>query len=299
VEADLYIAHYVAALPAVSKAAAKHKASYAFDGEDFHPGELVPGPSSKIDRLLIDKILSSYLPGSSGMTAASPLIAEAYFKSFGVKYPDVILNVFPKPNLFGPTLAGSTVPGPSVYWISQTIGEGRGLEEAIEACGLSSAIPHLYLRGAVSDEYRHTLQRLALRCGMEKRLHFLPLLPPDQLEIAASAFDVGVCTETGETFNHDIALANKLFSYLVAGVPAIISDTTAHQQIALELGIACHVYRRGDTISFASKLDFLLNNPVSLAQARKAAHSLGHERFNWEAEKHRLLAAVSRFLQDK
>ena len=38
--ADLYVAHYPAALPAVAAAARKHGARYAYDAEDFHLGRL-------------------------------------------------------------------------------------------------------------------------------------------------------------------------------------------------------------------------------------------------------------------
>src|SRR5579871_6306801 len=37
--ARLYVGHYTAALPVVAEAAARHKAKFAFDAEDFHPGE--------------------------------------------------------------------------------------------------------------------------------------------------------------------------------------------------------------------------------------------------------------------
>ena len=39
VPADLYIAHYVAALPAAGAAAQRHGALLGFDAEDFHSGE--------------------------------------------------------------------------------------------------------------------------------------------------------------------------------------------------------------------------------------------------------------------
>src|SRR5262245_32051378 len=41
--ADLYIAHYPAALPAVAAAARLHSAAYAFDAEDFHLGDWPDG----------------------------------------------------------------------------------------------------------------------------------------------------------------------------------------------------------------------------------------------------------------
>jgi hypothetical protein len=46
VPADLYIAHYVAALPAAGAAAQRHGALLGFDAEDFHSGEGTDDPAT-------------------------------------------------------------------------------------------------------------------------------------------------------------------------------------------------------------------------------------------------------------
>jgi len=48
--ADLYLAHYPAALPAVAAAARKYGARYAYDAEDFHLGDWPDTPSYDIER---------------------------------------------------------------------------------------------------------------------------------------------------------------------------------------------------------------------------------------------------------
>jgi hypothetical protein len=50
VPADLYVAHYVAALRAAAQAAHRHQAAYAFDAEDFHLGDLPDEPGSRPSR---------------------------------------------------------------------------------------------------------------------------------------------------------------------------------------------------------------------------------------------------------
>src|SRR5262249_27196879 len=148
IKAHLYIAHYPAALPAAAMAARSHGALYAFDAEDFHLGELPEGPAHELERRMIHTIEGRYLPGCCYVTAASPGIADAYGDVHGIPRPTVVLNVFPRGNAPATaTSKGTAKPGPSVYWLSQIIGPGRGLECAVQAVGRARSRPHLYLRG--------------------------------------------------------------------------------------------------------------------------------------------------------
>lgn len=93
--AELYIAHYPAALPAAAAAARRHGALYAYDAEDFHLGDWPDDPAYALEKQLVRSIEARYLPGCAYVTAASPGIADAYCKAFDIDRPRVILNVFP------------------------------------------------------------------------------------------------------------------------------------------------------------------------------------------------------------
>src|SRR5262249_3438816 len=124
--ADLYIAHYPGALPGAAMAARRHEGVYAFDAEDFHLGDHPDTPLFRREKQMVRAIESRYLPGCVYVSAASPGIAEAYADAYRIARPTVIFNVFPRSQ--GPsasTPAGSAIPGPSLYWFSQTIGPDR------------------------------------------------------------------------------------------------------------------------------------------------------------------------------
>jgi glycosyltransferase involved in cell wall biosynthesis len=295
VRADLYIAHYVAALPAAARAAKHHGGVYAFDAEDFHPGDLPDAPEHALTRRIIQAIESRYLPGTAYMTAASPLIAKAYAETYGVPLPTVILNVFPKSNAPAmPTPRGSAQPGPSVYWFSQTIGPGRGLEIAVQAIARAQSRPHLYLRGTPAVGYDTYLRNLAAGVGAADKLHFLDPVPPDELEGLGAAYDLGYVGELAETSNHQIALANKLFSYLLGGVPSLATDIPSHRQLAPQLGEAMTLFPIGDAAALASAIDRHLLDPPDLAKSRAYAWHLGQTRFNWDTERARLTDIVAK-----
>lgn len=298
IRADLYIAHYTAALPAAAVAAHIHGTRYAFDAEDFHLGDPPAGPAHELERQLTHAIESRYLPDCAHVTAASPGIAEAYERVYGIKRPTVVLNVFPRaraPETATPK--GSATPSPSLYWYSQTIGFGRGIECAVRAISRATSRPHLFLRGKPAPGFHDQLLKLATEVGVSDRLHILPLAPPSEMERLAALYDVGLVGEIGDTQNHKIALANKLFSYLLAGVPAVMSDIPAHRAFAEQFGsAAARIYPVDDPAGLATALDALLCDTETLAAARASAFVLGQTRLNWDVEKVVLLDRVAQSL---
>jgi glycosyltransferase involved in cell wall biosynthesis len=293
--ADLYIAHYPAALPAAAAAARKYGARYTYDAEDFHPGDWPDDPAYDGDRALLREIEGRYLPGCACVTAASPGIAEAYAEAYGIEQPRIVLNAFPlgqaSPN---PTPHGTAQPGPSLYWFSQTIGSHRGLECAVRAIGLARVRPHLYLRGTPAGGYAGQLSDLAQSAGAGGRLHLLPPDEPDRMEQLAAAYDAGLVAETGHSKSRSLCLTNKLFSFLLAGIPPLMSDTPAHCGLAKEAGITDLIYPRDDPAALAGLLDRLLGDAGRLAASRALVWRLGQERYNWERERGQLLEAVGR-----
>jgi hypothetical protein len=286
IRADLYIAHYVAALPAVAAAASRHRSAYAFDAEDFHRGEWPEDPVYDHRRQIIGTIEAAFLPGCSYLTAASPGIADAYRDNYGIERPALVRNVFPLSHApEGPTPRGCASPGPSIYWFSQTIGPDRGLECAVGAIALAESKPHLHLRGFISPAFGQQLQSLARSMGVEDRLHLLPPALPSEMERLAAAYDLGLAGETGHTLNHRIALANKLFTYALAGVPAVISDIPAHADYAEQAGISVRLFEVENPTSLALAIDsYLLADRCQLSEARHATFQMGQARLNWEAE---------------
>lgn len=292
IAADLYIAHYVAALPAAAAAARLHGAVYAFDAEDYHLGDLPDLPEHAFEHQLIHTIEGRYLPRAAFVTAAAPLIAETYAGAYGIAVPTTILNTFPSSAApASPTNGGTINPGPSIYWFSQIIGPGRGLESLIDAAALAEAAPHIYLRGASAQGFAAKLRSRADRLGIGARLHLLDPIAPGDLERDGAQFDIGYAGEVMNSPNHERALSNKLFSYLSSGIPVIMSETPAQRALAPELGAAAMIFAQGDAEALARAIDAMLE-PERLANARNAAWRLGQERFSWETEAAKLLGLV-------
>ncbi|MDJ0795470.1 MAG: glycosyltransferase [Calothrix sp. MO_167.B12] len=296
--ADLYIAHCLAALPAAFMAAQKHNAKLGFDAEDFHIGELADTPENQTEIVVRDRIERTILPRCHHLTAASPMIAQAYGERYGVKM-ETILNVFPlseAPQLENIQATYPLENEPSLYWFSQTIGSGRGLEAIVMAMGQMQTRVSLHLRGTPATGYEQILMELATEVGVSNRIHLLPPAPPSEMARLACEYDVGLSLELNKPFNRAICLTNKIFTYLLAGLPVLMSDTPAQKQLALKLGDAAVIVDIHNPKSIAMALDKWFSHPLDFELARVTARKLGREIYNWDIEQHKFLHMVERVL---
>jgi glycosyltransferase involved in cell wall biosynthesis len=294
VSADLYIAHYVAAFPAAAAAARRHGAALGYDAEDFHAGEQIdrPGESCRTD--LVRAIEAAFLPRCSHLTASAPMIADAYAGLYG-KRPVSVLNVFPLSGV-GDRHLPAQVGELSAYWFSQTIGPDRGLQPIIQAMARTQARVTLHIRG--NDPWGHGKALLSLAQSLQvgDRVKLLPMASPFAMVELAGEYDIGLAVETEGSENHRRCLANKIFTYLLAGRPVLMSDTPAQQALAGELGEAAAVVSLGDPSAIAQQLDMWALMPGRLQVAGQTACRLARSRFNWEIEKGVFLASVAKAL---
>lgn len=295
VPADLYIAHYVAALPAVAAAALRHGALIGFDAEDFHSGEGAGAPDDAFRMKMIEIVEQAVLPSCSHMTAAAPLIGKAYAARYGLAEPVTVLNVFPlsmappRPRPVRGQEGTSTV---RAYWFSQTIGLDRGLQAFIQAMARTQSHVTLDIRGSNRWGHGDALLALAHSLGLADRVRVLPMAPPGEMVRLAADYDVGLSLETDVSENRRICLTNKIFTYLLAGVPVVMSDTPAQKLLATDLGAAARLCDLADPAGLAATLDALAS-PAVLAEASANAWRLGRERYNWEREQDVLLQSVA------
>lgn len=298
IPADLYIAHNLAALPAASAAARVHGAKLGFDAEDFHSGELADIPENASLVKLTRDIERRYLPSCNYLTAASPGIARAYAEACGVRQPVVILNVFSRAEAPPEaTPRGSAKPSPSLYWFSQTIGPGRGLETVIEALALSRSRPTLFLRGHPAPRYAQHLVGNAKQLGIFDQIRMLPPARPQEMIRLASEYDVGIASEPGNPTNNNLAISNKIFCYLLSGIPVVASDTMGQVEFSRRVGFPIFLYRRDCPRSLAAAIDHLLENPQRLLIARRAALETARSRYCWEYEKTVFISLIGETLK--
>lgn len=290
--ADLYIAHYLGALPAAVKAARRHKAKLIFDAEDFHRGE-----SQYYTRQIknVTEVENSLLPSVDLLTAASPLIGEAYQNLYpGLKIA-TINNVFSKQHIH-PGISHNCATL-KLFWFSQNIGPDRGLEIFIQALNeLPEADIKLTILGNLrSKSYERELLSAAIK---PSRIVFRNNVSPEEIFSIAATHDIGLAGELQKCLNRQICLTNKIFTYLLAGNCVLASDTPA-QRLLLDQhpGIGL-IYRHNDPKDLAEKIRLLYENRELLMQIRTNAGKTA-EVLNWEHEQITWLNSIRNLLNNK
>jgi glycosyltransferase involved in cell wall biosynthesis len=284
-KADLYIAHYLGALPAAIKAAAKCKVAVVFDAEDFHRGE-EPYYAEQVKEVI--KMETRLLPKVNLITTSSPLISKAYGNLFPDKKVITLLNVFDK-NYVQPTV-DSKDQQLKLFWFSQNIGANRGLEVIIDALNLIDENVSLTLLGNIRNPAY--VEELLLRSKKPDKINFLNPVNPEQVFKIASKFDIGLAAEIPYCQNRDICLTNKIFTYLVAGNCILASDTTAQKEFMNSYQHIGSLYRHNDAGDLANKIITLFYDRNRLAKYKKNALTLAQTNLNWEKESEQLLSIV-------
>ena len=292
--ADLFIGHYPAGLAAAAKAARRWNAKLAYDAEDFHTGEHDGSKTSRRLSALIARIERRYLKRCSYVTASSPGIAAAYGHKYGIDQPVVIQNVFPLAdrNSMDGKVKDRRGSSFSIYWFSQTIGPGRGIEDAITACGTLSRSFELHLRGTVTPGYKTELIQLAQANNMADHLYIHDQAPFGEVLSRAAEHDVGLALEQTHSANRDLCQTNKIFIYLLGGL-AVAATATRGQRAVLE---ACpsagKLIPPGDTATLGNFLRLLQENPGLLRCHKEAALNAARQNWNWEITSTRVVETV-------
>lgn len=279
-DADIYIAHNLGALPVAGRAAERRIVSFAFDAEDFHRGQC---DYQSINFLRTCLIEDRYVPRVAYLTTASPLFAEVYQRLYSIDAV-VVLNSFSKNYLKKKhqTSQGSL----KLFWFSQTIGKGRGIEDVIMAMKLLPANSvTLTLLGYCSSDMRQTLKDLSL-AGDTPVLFFEVIEPvsPDQIFEIASNYDVGLALEPGRDLNNEMAISNKIFTYLTSGNAVVFSDTRGQKYFYEKFPEVGSIYERGNHEQLAKiLLEYCTNRDLLLSHKNNAVN-LVEKSINWELE---------------
>lgn len=295
---DLFYGGTTGALAAVAQAGRRAGVPYALDLEDFHSAERESSPSADLSNNLAERIERFVLREAVFLTAGSPAIAKAYATKYGV-HPIPLHNTFPLPPTV-PDLTPSRGEGLRLYWFSQTIGPQRGLEDVVKAMGAACIPGEFHLRGRALPEYMESLRRLAAETAPLLQIVLHKPDQPDFMIDMCRGYDIGLAVEPGFSLNNSVALSNKAFTYMLAGLAVVFTDTTGQRPLALDLGEGALLYSPGDIKALAAGLKRWFDDKALLARAKSAAWEAAKCRWHWEHPQERgaLLRAVAAVLHE-
>lgn len=283
-KSSLYIAHNLGALPFAVKAAELYNTKCGFDAEDYHRGE---DHENSFHWRYATRLEDFYIPKLDYLSCSSPMIYQEYQKH----YPNIRkLTVL---NVFDPIISKeskSTEQVIKLFWFSQKIGFGRGLEDIIAALQfLPKKQFSLTLLGSIDAYTKKYFDELnSNQCD----IIYIEPVASDEIFNLVSNFDIGLCLEPGRDKNNSIALSNKAFTYLSCGIALLLSDTPAQESFYKNHPEIGQLYNRGNINDLVKKLRNYIDCPKLIQQHKYSSRQLGQNVYNWNIEKKKLLNQI-------
>lgn len=292
---DLVIAHTQPMLAPAFFAAEKLGCHWSFDFEDVLSEEYGEGiQKDSVHQGLVRYVERTFIPRARFVTTASGCFSNWIERNTGVRNATLVRNVPYQKEAPAQLCPGYPVSRPhlSLYWFSQTIGPLRGIEDILQAIALANCPVELHLRGEVLPFYRETLQGWIQKLRLQQKVFIHGRIAPGELLAAASEHDLGLGLMQPCCLNHELAVPNKIYAYMMAGLGVLATTTQGHASVFQEAPGIGFLYNPGDVRSLAERLEFLSKNPSELLKCRTRAFELARNRFHWETERQTLLNLV-------
>lgn len=276
-KADVLVANDLDTLPANYCAARIKRCQVFFDSHEYFPET-----PEVYNRPFVKKIWETaekmFVKGCHRYYTVSDSLASVYYQKYGLAF-QVIRNVplwypFPEP---------SNAEGNLILY-QGSVNVGRGLELMIRAMKL---LPHMRLVIAGNGPELMKLKQLAYTCEVDNQVEFTGLLVPEELRELTVKASVGISLEEATGLSYISALPNKVFDYIQAGVPVLVSDLPEMKALVNKYNAGMILEERTPE-NLAFTLNLMLHDKVKRAEWKKNLAIAAGE-LCWENEEPKLL----------
>ena len=285
IPADVYHAHDLDSLWPAARAAGKRGVPLVYVSHELWTEQSSLGTRPLIRAIwaFMEKRLSSRV--SRTITVSPPIAAELRTR-YGFDDVVVVGNVPP----YRAPVEGDAIrqrlglePDRIILLYQGGMLTDNGLAEQIEAMAAVEGAALVLLGEGPTKEQ---LRRQVARSGLDDRVFFLPAVPFPQLHALTCSADLGLCLikSTGKSFYW--SLPNKLFEYLMAGLPVLGSDAPEIDRVLTETG-AGEVVDPTDTPALRSRLERLVADAGARRRYADAA-LVAARQLCWERESGKL-----------
>ncbi|MFT0521165.1 glycosyltransferase family 4 protein [Pseudomonas faucium] len=281
--ADVVHAHDVNTLPTAWLAARLSRARLIYDAHEISTSR--EGYDSF--RRLVGMVEKQLMPKADGSITTTDARAKYFARAYGIARPMVLQN---RPRLTRSEASsrirdelGLTEPWPIIVY-QGGLQQGRGLEKLVRTAG---AVPDAYFVFIGGGRLSQNLILLSEQLGLQERVHFIPTVALAQLPDYTASADIGVQPIENTCLNHYTTDSNKLFEYLIAGLPVVATDFPEIRRIVRGHDVGLLV-PPNDSAALAQVLNRLAcDSALRAAYARNARTTA--LTLNWEEQESRLV----------
>jgi glycosyltransferase involved in cell wall biosynthesis len=283
---DILHANDLDTLPANYMASLLKGRPLVYDSHEYFTEvpELKGRPIIKKSWEIIEKII---FPRLKHIITVNQSIAGIYKKKYG-KHIHVIRNVPERPgNLPRASPVDYGLPEDKKIVILQGSGINidRGAEEAVEAMRY---VENAVLVIAGSGDILQGLKEKVRDSSLGEKVLFIPPLPYEKLMQLTTLCDCGLSLDKDSSLSYRYSLPNKLFDYIMAGIPVLVTSLPEVRAIVEKYKIGLVIEHSDSPQQIAEKINellFLIPKESWRENLERASAGL-----NWDSEKHKLLA---------
>ncbi len=283
---DVVNSHLLSVLPAGVVLRVLRGARLVYDTHELETETLGAGGLRKRLAKLVERTL---IPFCDAIITVNQSITRWYENTYRLTNVYTVRNV-PRRVTGGRAARPSTlrrdlgIPDDELVFLYQgLLGEGRGIDVLLDVFSRTSARRHLVLMGFGGRE-----AQIREKGRTHPNIHFHPAVQPDLVHDYTQSADVGLCLIENVCMSFYLSLPNKLFEYVMAGLPVIVSDFPEMRRVIEEGGCGWPV--PVDAEALFTLIDGLSSDEI---RARRDAALLYRSTIGWEDEE----AALVRLYQ--
>lgn len=232
------------------------------------------------------------MPKAQGTITTTDARAKFFARAYGVARPTVLQNrprytEVERTETLRETL-GITDSAPIVLY-QGGVQQGRGLALLVRAAQKVEGAYFVFVGGG---RLVGELEQLTQELGIEKRVRFIPTVSLDALPAYTASADIGVQPIENTCLNHFTTDSNKLFEYVMAGLPVVATQLPEIRQVVngFELGL---LVPSGDLDALAEAIQRLVSDGALRARYATNARAAS-ERLSWEEQEQKLVELYQR-----
>ncbi|WP_156025338.1 glycosyltransferase [Thermogemmatispora carboxidivorans] len=294
-DADVYHAHDVSALPACYLASRLRRKRLVFEAHEM-PLEEHPLSSMSRGRRLLHHLLTllmkGMIPASDGVITVSPPIVEELQRRYRIKHLALVRNIPPYQQVTRSKRlheALGLAPQIRLALYQGRLQANRSLDLLVKAARYLDPEIVIVLLGKGLGNAAEELEQLIATEQVGDRVKLLPAVPYAELLRWTASADLGLLVASPDySLNVQMFLPNKLFEYIMAGVPVLTSALPAVVELVQRYGLG-EVVSELTPEAIASTINRMLAKPHMLATMRQNALQAASTDLRWEKEQENLL----------
>jgi glycosyltransferase involved in cell wall biosynthesis len=297
--ADIYHAHDVTALPASYITARLHHKSLIFDAHEL-PLPESDSPHWPWIGMLLGRFVTSVLPYCAGVITVSSPIAQEIYARYHVPRVTLIRNVptyrvVPKSDRLRQYLGFP--PDVQIALYQGNLQPDRGLDRLILAATHLERNIVIVLMGRGIGATQAELEDLIAREGVSDRVKIIPPVPYTELLDWTASADVGlIIYSPNQSLNHRMCLPNKLFEYLMSGLPVLASPLDAIVEV-IKTYDAGKIVPSLAPADIAASINDMLSDITALTRMSHNALEAAQRDLCWEKESQQLTRLYNHVLK--